>query len=305
MKTLWYDTVDSTNAEAWRRSGELENLTVIAARSQTAGRGQRGNTWTSAPGENLTFSILLRHPADFPASGLIRVNWLTALSVRDFLAGFGINATIKWPNDIYVGRRKICGILIENRLTPPLSVIGIGLNVNQTEFPVELLNPVSIKMLTGVSTDLEKALECFLTQFITLLSNALNVISDTRTVIPGSTAPAVIPGSTAPAVIPGSTGNLPRDPLRARYEAALFQKGVPAPYRDLRTGECFTGTILGVDDEGQLRVAVEISPRGSSILGRNDSSAVGRNDNVIPSVAKESETTVVRSFGFKDIGYIL
>ena len=251
MAVIWYDTVDSTNAEVLRRADELDNLSVIAAREQTAGRGQRGNTWTSAPGENLTFSVLLRHPAGFPPSALIRVNWLAAVSVRDFLRSEGVEAVIKWPNDIYVGRRKICGILIENRTRSDresLSVIGIGLNLNQTEFPSSLPNPTSFRLLTGRTLDLPTALERFMACF---------VISTERS----------------------EWRNLSSDSLYARYADGLFQAGIPCPYRDLRTGEVFTGTIRGIDDIGRLRVASVISSGG--------------------------EAEVEKSYGFKDIGYIL
>ena len=169
MTVIWYDTVDSTNAEVWRRTGELDNLTVVAARCQTAGRGQRGNTWTSAPGENLTFSVLLKWPSDWTAHEVIRVNWMAPVAVRDYLQEEGIDAVIKWPNDIYVGKKKICGILVENRLSERMSVIGIGLNLNQTDFPADLPNPTSFKRLTGRSLDPSAALDHFLPHFTSLL----------------------------------------------------------------------------------------------------------------------------------------
>ena len=115
MKTLWLDTIDSTNSEALRRLPELPGGTVLAAREQTAGRGQRGNTWFTDPGKNLTFSIILKN---LPLSALeaVRLNFLTSVAVASFLESHGVKAAIKWPNDIYVDGRKICGMLIENSL---------------------------------------------------------------------------------------------------------------------------------------------------------------------------------------------
>jgi BirA family biotin operon repressor/biotin-[acetyl-CoA-carboxylase] ligase len=136
---------------------------------QTAGRGQRGNGWSSRRGENLIFSIVLKNP-EVPAREQFVINEITSLSVADFLAMHGISARIKWPNDIYVGKRKICGILIENSLKGmeiDWSIIGIGLNVNQTSFPEDLPNPTSMRLCTGNSnpyntrTILEEYIEIF------------------------------------------------------------------------------------------------------------------------------------------------
>ncbi len=200
---LWHDSVDSTNSEAVRRLENLDNMSVIAARSQTAGRGKDTNKWLAAPGENLTFTMVLKYAApggrphshahpgadcphspadpdcqniltdagagrppypDFPAACQMAISAATAASAVNFLAGRGIAARVKWPNDIYVGDRKICGILIEHRITGAslrASIIGVGLNLNQTVFPSCLPNPVSVALLTGRKTDVDAALEEF------------------------------------------------------------------------------------------------------------------------------------------------
>lgn len=168
MKTLWLDTIDSTNSEALRRLPDLPSCTVLAAREQTAGRGQRGNTWFSEPGKNLTFSIVLKFgPGAVSARDAHYLNCLASLSVVSLLDSFGIRSQIKWPNDIYVGNKKICGVLIENKLEGQRikdCVIGIGLDVNQTVFKSDAPNPVSIKLLTGHDTDREQLLNTFLTE---------------------------------------------------------------------------------------------------------------------------------------------
>ena len=150
---IWLERVDSTNDEARRHISEIDNLSVVSALEQTKGRGQRGNRWSSQPGENLIFSLVVK---DFriKANEQSAISQATALSLVDLLSRHEIKARIKWPNDIYAGDEKICGILIENSLKGSeidWSIIGIGLNVNQTAFPEDLPNPTSMKLCTGNS----------------------------------------------------------------------------------------------------------------------------------------------------------
>ena len=159
---IWLESVDSTNEECRRRISDIDNLSVVAALSQTSGKGQRGNVWLSEAGQNLTFSIVLKFPANVIAGELepmhaydqFVLSEIAALSVVDMLAEHDIQAKIKWPNDIYVGNRKICGMLIENSLRGEWiqhSIIGIGLNVNQRNFDVTLPNPTSIVLCSEFS----------------------------------------------------------------------------------------------------------------------------------------------------------
>ena len=150
---IWLERVDSTNDEARRHISEIDNLSVVSALEQTKGRGQQGNRWSSQPGENLTFSLVVK---DFriKANEQSAISQTTALSLVDLLSRHEIKARIKWPNDTYAGDEKICGILIENSLKGSeidWSIIGIGLNVNQTAFPEDLPNPTSMKLCTGNS----------------------------------------------------------------------------------------------------------------------------------------------------------
>ena len=142
-------TCTSTNAAI---APDAPHGYALMAREQTAGRGQRGNSWEAAPGENVTLSLMLR-PEEVPAGRQFEVSEAVALGVVDLLDSLGIdNVAVKWPNDIYVGDRKICGILIENSLTGTMiarSIAGIGLNVNQTEWLSDAPNPVSIAQITG------------------------------------------------------------------------------------------------------------------------------------------------------------
>ena len=152
----WLETIDSTNSEAKRRSGALDNLSVLAALEQTAGRGRGSHSWISAPGENLTFTVVLRFGpggiAPLPASEAVRITHFCTLAVCDLLESEGLKPRIKWPNDVWVADRKICGILIENSFAEGFvaeAIVGIGLNLNQKEFDPALPNPVSLQQLTG------------------------------------------------------------------------------------------------------------------------------------------------------------
>lgn len=160
---IWLKLTDSTNDEARRRLDVLDNLSVVAARTQTSGRGQGDHTWTSEPGQNLTFTFVLKFPpcAPLAASEILRITQAVTHALREYLLSKGVAARIKWPNDIYVGDKKICGILIENILggkQVAASMVGIGLNLNQLRFPADLPNPVSLRQVTGRRYDLREEL---------------------------------------------------------------------------------------------------------------------------------------------------
>lgn len=139
MNIIKLDAIASTNTylKELSASCDLENFTVVIAEHQYQGRGQRGSVWEVKPGMNLTFSVLIRdflHAAD----EVFDLNIVVALSVYSALKKmFNISFSIKWPNDILAVNKKIGGILIENVLKAQgdvLSIVGIGLNVNQKEF---------------------------------------------------------------------------------------------------------------------------------------------------------------------------
>jgi BirA family transcriptional regulator, biotin operon repressor / biotin---[acetyl-CoA-carboxylase] ligase len=164
VEILWHKSLDSTNSEVRRHISSLDNLSVVAAQSQSAGRGQGDHKWHSEPGENLTFTLLLKFPPlrELKAGNMLLLTEMITYALREFLASEGITARIKWPNDIYVGDLKICGILIENILdgsNVSASIIGVGLNLNQTDFPSDIPNPTSISLLTGRRYDPARTLE--------------------------------------------------------------------------------------------------------------------------------------------------
>ncbi|MBQ7985409.1 MAG: biotin--[Bacteroidales bacterium] len=138
----------------------LDEFTVIYTCNQTGGRGQGSNVWESEKGKNISFSLLLRPQFIAPSDQYI-LTQMASLGVYSSLVKYvpqGVK--IKWPNDVYVGQKKICGMLIQNKIIGnELSAvyIGIGLNVNQMEFTLAP-NPTSLKLLTGRTFDLKTVL---------------------------------------------------------------------------------------------------------------------------------------------------
>lgn len=158
---IWYEELDSTNSQARREIEKYDDMSVIAAKSQTAGRGQGDHKWHSVPCENLTFSFVIKHTG-FPANLQMTVSAAIVATMIRLLKMNGIEARFKWPNDIYVGSLKICGILIEHGMKNDClswSIIGVGLNVNQTVFPSDLPNPVSMKLIDGKERDVCQLLD--------------------------------------------------------------------------------------------------------------------------------------------------
>ena len=159
MPITRFEQITSTNDEA--RNRHYSHGDIITAEFQTAGRGQRGNRWSSRVGENLMLSLVLE-PTFLHASRQFLLSEAVALGLVDTLAEFGIAARIKWTNDIYVGDRKICGVLIEHDLRGAhlaRTIVGIGLNINQVEFDPALPNPTSMCLLAGHEFDREEVLQ--------------------------------------------------------------------------------------------------------------------------------------------------
>ena len=156
--------VDSTNSflkKLLSNSKPVPEGTVIMAEEQYAGRGQQQNTWHSEPGKNLTFSLLLK-PHFLPVDAQFDLNRAVSLGVYDALyLLLGSELKIKWPNDIYYADRKLGGMLIENTIQGGQlkdSVIGIGLNINQENFPPGASNATSVKQILQKDYDLTRLL---------------------------------------------------------------------------------------------------------------------------------------------------
>lgn len=227
---VWIDECDSTNSRA--AAAVAENGLCVATHRQTAGRGQRGNSWEAEPGKNLTFSTVTVPDTPFAANRQFELSMAVALAVADtvneLLAEAGLNqrAKVKWPNDIYVDDRKIAGILIENSLSGKYlqrSIAGIGLNVNQSIFRSDAPNPTSITLLTGRTYDLNRVLRQL----------ADTLFTATQAVIDGST----------------DTGT-----LLARYKAQLWRGEGEHLFREPQGAE-FRASIADIDPQGPLKLS--------------------------------------------------
>jgi len=162
----YLERINSTNAFAnnlLAKSNPIEG-TVIYTDDQYAGRGQIGSKWESHVGKNIIMSVILL-PKFLPVQDQFKLNQVVALAIYDLLKTFEVKSgrlSIKWPNDIYIGKKKIGGVLIENKLkgtSLSATVIGIGLNINQNQFPSDVPNPTSLCLETGQEHSLEHLLE--------------------------------------------------------------------------------------------------------------------------------------------------
>lgn len=159
---LRFDSIDSTNLEAMRqaRLGAPEGLCIVA-REQTRGRGRLDRTWQSPKDAGLYFSVVLRPQLELSAWPLITL--MAALAVSDALMkACNVRADIKWPNDLCVGERKLCGILAETVDTEngSAAIIGIGINLNTDSLPATVSNlATSVEAATGRQPDVERLLK--------------------------------------------------------------------------------------------------------------------------------------------------
>ena len=210
----------STNDDAKRP--EYRHGDIVWAERQTAGRGQRGHSWTSPEGENLTFTLVLE-PVFLPVGEQFLLSEAVTLALTDTFAAFGIDARIKWTNDIYVGDKKLVGILIEHSYSGPTlarTIAGIGINVNQTEFDPALPNPTSMALEAGRTFDREEVLDRFHAALMRRYA-------------------ALEAGD--------------RAPLAEEYRRRMYRIDAPQAFR-LPDGTRFTGVIRGVRAGGALQV---------------------------------------------------
>ncbi|MGI9552611.1 MAG: biotin--[acetyl-CoA-carboxylase] ligase [Aurantibacter sp.] len=224
MHIIKLDATDSTNLylKNLLLSNPLNDLTVVVTGEQTQGRGQMGTKWDTQPGKNLTFSVLKKID-DFSINDQFQLNMAVSLAIFDTLKTLQVaHLKIKWPNDILSGTSKLGGILIENILKGnqiKASIIGIGLNVNQIDFP-KLFNATSLKLLLGRTFNLDEVLHDLLeslTDYLERLDSA--GISN----------------------------------LASAYEERLFGMGEMATFQR-PDGELFMGTIKGISENGLLQV---------------------------------------------------
>ena len=153
-----FNILSSSNDEAFNpRYSEGD---IVLVEHQTAGRGQRGHKWMGGDGENLMFTAVFE-PKFLAPTKQFSLSEAVALALVDAMQEWGIEAKIKWTNDIYVGDKKLVGILIEHKLLEgriSRSIVGVGLNVNQEEFDISLPNPISMAQAMGHKFDREEVL---------------------------------------------------------------------------------------------------------------------------------------------------
>lgn len=230
MNTLFFgqfiirlDRVDSTNnyTSEYLRQNVMPEGAVVVAKQQFAGKGQRGNSWISETGKNLTCSFYVK-PKFISPSEQFQLNKWVSCAIVQTIEELGFDSKIKWPNDIYVHDQKIAGILIENSIGNQFnhSVIGIGLNVNQQVFE-DLKNPTSLAKLSREEIDVNRVLEVLCTkleQGYLILKNKLSAFDD-------------------------------------QYLSNLYRKEEWASYKDSINE--FQGMITGVDQTGKLVLVKE------------------------------------------------
>lgn len=218
------DTVKSTSSYLAEHIDGKAHGTVVTTREQTAGRGQRGNSWEAEPGKNLTFSILLK-PKYIKAQQQFYVSEIVSIAIVDVLKKLitNKNVLIKWPNDIYVDNDKICGILIENALmgnSIDRSIAGIGININQRKFLSDAPNPISLFNIIGKETDLDLILGNVCNQILSYFDLYDSDITFAK--------------------------------LHERYCSLLWRCNGDYLYRDNSTGETFIAAIASIATNGML-----------------------------------------------------
>ncbi len=172
------ESVDSTNNYATTLVNEKKAVDrqVVVAQFQTNGKGHSNNCWSSEKGKNLMISVIL-FPNYLKSIHQFKLSICISLAVCDFLSQFLKNIKIKWPNDIYVNDKKICGILIENSMMGNYfyhAVAGIGININQQEFDSILPNPTSVLLESNKQFDLDQMLHIFLSHLTARLTDLEN-----------------------------------------------------------------------------------------------------------------------------------
>jgi BirA family biotin operon repressor/biotin-[acetyl-CoA-carboxylase] ligase len=201
----------------------LSGPTIVWAKHQTQGRGQRDRAWISPPGENITLSVY--SPLEgFRAQDAARLNMAASMLLIDWLAALDLpDLCVKWPNDILSGGKKIAGILIENFISGDslrATVMGLGINVNQTAFE-SLPQAQSLQLITGQVYDLEPLVAQLIERLVGFFDTA--VFEDPQ--------------------------------LHARYESRLFRKGERSAF--IYDGQQFEGELQGVSADGGCLIVRE------------------------------------------------
>ncbi|KAA5824115.1 biotin--[acetyl-CoA-carboxylase] ligase [Algibacter amylolyticus] len=227
MRIVKLNAIDSTNNYLKALGGTefIDDYTVVTAKNQTEGKGQRGSVWSSEASKNLMFSVF-KDLSDMPLEHPFYVSMITSLALLKTLKSFEIpKLSVKWPNDILSADKKICGVLIENVIKKNkinASIIGIGLNVNQTTFE-NLPKASSLKRITDKTFDVDEILKVMISN----LKSYFLILKDEK-----------------------------YESIKEEYEAQLFRKNKPSTFKNAE-GLMFSGFIKSVSDAGYLQVLLE------------------------------------------------
>lgn len=228
MQIIKLSAIDSTNRylHDLAQNVSLEDYAAVMAQYQTEGRGQRGAKWNSERDKNLIISVLKTNIKS-SIQNQFYLNMRVSLAVFKTLKGFNLpKLTVKWPNDILSGHKKISGVLMElstQNNTIRQAIIGVGLNVNQTHFE-DLPRASSMKLLLGTTFEIEAIAQALIENIRFYFEH-----DDDSS-------------------------------IKKRYEQLLFKRGKPSTFLD-QNDEKFTGIITGVSDDGRLAVQTEDSVR--------------------------------------------
>ena len=235
MHIRYFDTLESTNQYCKLLDlNNVEEFTVIVARKQTAGIGQQGNVWVSEPYENLTFSLILK-PSFVSMADQYQLTMMLAVAVAKTLEDLlpSAEVKIKWPNDIYLGNKKACGILTTCQIYDghiSNAICGIGLNINQTQFPAWVPNPTSLCFVSGDKFDVDK-----------VLTMLLQKIEQEYRRLRGGMEREMENGEN----------------VKMEYLKRLYRINIPSKY--IYKGKNITATITGVNRFGQLLLITDQS----------------------------------------------
>lgn len=228
MKIVKLNAIDSTNAylRDLIKQSDVKNATVVVAEEQLNGKGQGDNKWSSEKGKNLTFSVLIRFDTLNIAHQYL-LNYSISIAIYNVLRYYiPHKLNVKWPNDILSAGKKICGVLTECVVKSSYvsyAIVGIGLNVNQEEFPEYLSNATSLKLILNKNIDRDELLEKILMeiqyQLIAIRKQEFKAI-------------------------------------RNQYEAILYKKDVPSMFKTAENKE-FLGKIVGTSLMGNLIIELE------------------------------------------------
>lgn len=210
---------DESSGEVVSAGAALPGFTLVVADDQTRGRGQKGNSWETERGKNIIFSLLC-HPTFIPPAHQFLLSQSMAIAIQQTLASIVDGVEVKWPNDIYVGDKKISGTLIECDLqgrSISNCIIGVGININQTIFRSDAPNPTSLALLTGKQHDREALLEDIISRF----QHFYQILKEGK-----------------------------EQEVRSAYMSCLYRRNGSHKYADVR-GE-FMAEIAGIEPSGHL-----------------------------------------------------